>query len=276
MSRFALPVFLFLSHIALVTALMVVLVRLMGASREAHASEDFHARSLAASPCDLPQPPPDAMLCPPEKSTELSHSQDGTRVPSGKPVSDDALETPASPAPAPAPDQDAPAASTAGAQVAPLRPDNSAPDTAAPLEPVVQAPSGDAVQPTSGDQVAALQQLVAQSRQENEQLAQIDNQLTAQEQQMARAESRRQSEALQNAAQHSATLASLGTLRLAEAVLASGSSDGVDDELSTAESALSGRTRLDVDAAREALARGDLYQAGLYLVAALGQRRALR
>jgi hypothetical protein len=50
----------------------------------------------------------------------------------------------------------------------------------------------------------------------------------------------------------------------------------VDDELSRAEEALSGRTRLDVEAAREALARSDLYPAREYLAAALAERRVRR
>jgi hypothetical protein len=76
-------------------------------------------------------------------------------------------------------------------------------------------------------------------------------------------------------AQHAATLEALDALRQAEALLAGGNSDGVDDQLSRAEAALSGRTRLDVEAAREALARSDLYPARQYLAAALAERRAL-
>ncbi len=51
-----------------------------------------------------------------------------------------------------------------------------------------------------------------------------------------------------------------------------GSSDGVDDELANAEAVLWGRTRLDVQAAREALANEDLYPARQYLAAALAER----
>ena len=58
--------------------------------------------------------------------------------------------------------------------------------------------------------------------------------------------------------------------------LETGNSDGVDDELRRAEAALSGRTRLDVEAAREALAREDLLPARQYLAAALAERRARR
>jgi hypothetical protein len=59
-------------------------------------------------------------------------------------------------------------------------------------------------------------------------------------------------------------------------MLESGNSDGVDDELRRAEAALSGRTRLDVEAAREALAREDLLPARQFLAAALAERRVLR
>ncbi len=77
-------------------------------------------------------------------------------------------------------------------------------------------------------------------------------------------------------AQHAATVHALGILRQAEALLATGDSDGVDDELGRAEAALSGRTRIDVDAAREALERSDLFAARQYLAAALVERRSLR
>jgi hypothetical protein len=141
-----------------------------------------------------------------------------------------------------------------------------APD-AAPAPAVRQPPD---------QQVAALRQLVAQSRQASEQLGQIDDHLVELWQQAADEESRQQDEAEQEAAQHAATLEALGILRQAETLLATGNSDGVDDELSRAEEALSGRTRLDVEAAREALARSDLYPAREYLAAALAERRVPR
>ncbi len=78
------------------------------------------------------------------------------------------------------------------------------------------------------------------------------------------------------AAQHAATLEALDTLRQAEASLATGDWEGVDDELVRAEAALSGRTRLDVEAAREALARSDLLPAREYLAAALAENRVRR
>jgi hypothetical protein len=49
----------------------------------------------------------------------------------------------------------------------------------------------------------------------------------------------------------------------------------VDDELGLAEAVLSGRTRLDVEAAREALAQSNLLTAREYLAAALSERRPL-
>jgi len=128
----------------------------------------------------------------------------------------------------------------------------------------------------SDDQLAALQQLVTQSRQENERLAHIDEQLASVRRQAADEELRREDEAEEEAAQHAATVQALGTLRQVEAALATGDSDGVDDELSSAEAALSGRTRIDVDAAREALGRSDLFAARQYLAAALAERRSLR
>jgi hypothetical protein len=75
------------------------------------------------------------------------------------------------------------------------------------------------------------------------------------------------------AAQHAATLDALDTLRRADASLAIGDSDGLDDQLVSAEAALSGRTRLDVEAAREAIARSNLLPARQFLAAALAERR---
>jgi hypothetical protein len=115
----------------------------------------------------------------------------------------------------------------------------------------------------------ALHQLVMQSRQENEQLAELRQQLAAEE-------LRRQDQTAQEAAQHAATLEALDTLRRVEASLATGDSDGVDEQLVQAEAALSGRTRLDVEAAREALGRSDLFPAREYLAAALAENRVRR
>ena len=116
---------------------------------------------------------------------------------------------------------------------------------------------------------AALQELVVQSQRENEQLAELRQQLAVEE-------SRGRDERAQEDAQHAATLEALDTLRQAEASLATGDWEGVDDELVRAEAALSGRTRLDVEAAREALAREDLLPARQYLAAALAENRVRR
>jgi len=146
---------------------------------------------------------------------------------------------------------------------------SEAPDAPAAADPVP------AVQPAD-EQVAALDQLIAQSRQENEQLGQIDHQIAALRRQAAGQESQRQDEAEQAAAQHAATLEALNTLRQAEALLETGDSDGVDDELVRAEAALSGRRLVDVEMAREALSRSDLLPARQYLAAALAERRGSR
>jgi hypothetical protein len=126
------------------------------------------------------------------------------------------------------------------------------------------------------DQVVALQRMLEQQHQANEQLGQIDDQLGAMRQQTADEAAQRQAAAEQEAAQHEATLQALGSLRQAEQQLAYGNSDGVDADLSRAQSALSGRTLLDVEAAREALSRSDLFPARQYLAAALAERRVLR
>ena len=79
--------------------------------------------------------------------------------------------------------------------------------------------------------------------------------------------------AVQGAVPRAARLEALDTLRQAEARLASGNWEGVDDALAAAEESLSGRTRLDVEAAREALSRSDLLPARQFLAAALAERR---
>ena len=142
--------------------------------------------------------------------------------------------------------------------------------------PNATMPPAGVVLPPPDSQVAPLQQLVVQSRQENEQLGWINGQLAARRLQAYEEEWRRQAMAEQEAAQQAATLQALETLRYAERMLAIGNSDGVDDQLVNAEAALSGRTRLDVAAAREALANEDLYPARQYLAAALAERRVLR
>jgi hypothetical protein len=130
--------------------------------------------------------------------------------------------------------------------------------------------------PPPRDRAPALQQLVGQSQEENEQLGQIDGELAAAQQQAVEAEWQREAVAAAAAAQHAATVEALRILRRAEAVLATGDSDGVDEDLASAQAALSGRTRIDVEAAREALARSDLYPARQYLEAALAERRLPR
>jgi hypothetical protein len=249
MRRYALPLLLFLGHAAIVTALTAVLVVLTSASRKPHPGEHFRVGPVAASHIGNTQTSPDGLLAPPE-GHEPSPLQDGTRLQRSEPPSDDPFAT------APSPTADAPP------------PDDRALDAAG-------APAM-AAQPSVNDQLAALQLLAALSQQESGQLGTIDDHLIAQRQQAADDESRRQSETEQKAASHAATVAALGTLRQAESLLANGNSDGVDDELARAEAALSGRTRLDVAGARDALERGDLFQAGQYVAAALAERRALR
>jgi hypothetical protein len=248
MSRYALPGLLFLGHVAVVAAATAVLLMFTDWSRKPSATAQQGTGSVDVSPSDKPPPPPDILLDPPEGNGP-SPTQNDSRLRPAESASESAPETPAAPAPA-------------------VPPPDSAPDAAAPAGPAVQLPSD--------DQEAALEQLVVQSQQENEQLRVIDKQLATERQQVAHDESQRQSEAEQQGARHAATLAALGTLRQAEVRLASGNSDGVDHELANAEAALSGRTRLDVEASREAIARGDLFEAGLYLAGALAERRAPR
>jgi len=126
------------------------------------------------------------------------------------------------------------------------------------------------------DQVKYLRQMVRQLQQENEQLGALDDEVAGLRQQEADRDQEQQAEAEEEFAQHAATLQALDTLRQADEMLAAGNWEGVDDELADAEAALSGRTRLEVEAAREALAREDLYPARQHIAAALAQRRPPR
>jgi soluble lytic murein transglycosylase-like protein len=168
-----------------------------------------------------------------------------------------------------------PPAPMAASTPAPSQPQSAALhfDRAAPARDLSTAP---AALPRPAERPAAVQQLVGQSQEENEQLGQIDEELAAALQRAADEAWRRQAVAARAAAQHAATLEALETLRRSQALLATGDSDGVDEELARAEVSLSGRTRLDVEAAREALARSDLYPARQYLEAALLERRMPR
>ena len=184
-------------------------------------------------------------------------------------------------APSGASPQEAPAAQSASIQGAPVSPPQagtglprSEAPSHGPIGAALSVPPAPQPPPPDG-RAAYLQQLVTEAHQQNEQLAGIHDQLAAQQQQAAEAESERQAEAEEASAQHAATLRALDILRRAEEMLAFGNSDGVDDELANASTALWGRTRLDVDAAREALANEDLFLARQYLAAALAERRPL-
>jgi len=151
---------------------------------------------------------------------------------------------------------------------------DAAPAPAAPPAPAA-APTPIAP-PAPRERASGFPQLIEQTAQENEQLGQIDAELAAALQRAADEAWRRRAIDAQMANEHAATLEALETLRQSKALLATGNFDGVDDALASAEEALSGRTRLDVEAAREALARSDLYPARQYLDAALAERRVPR
>ena len=136
-------------------------------------------------------------------------------------------------------------------------------------------PEGDAApafppQPPS-DQVKYLQQLVNELRQENEQLATLDDQVVEMRRDMTNREEQRQAEAADQAAQQAAFLQALDTLRRDEGALSTGDTEGVDEDLARAEPSLWGRALFEVQAAREALAREDLYPARQHIAAALAE-----
>jgi hypothetical protein len=234
----------------ILTALTTGVLMRTSASQEPHLSGHFAASQVAAPPtgplatspasevaASPDGPPASGALPAPLEGSASSQTQTGTRLARSESVSND----------------NAPDAGTAAPAAPAATPPNDARATAA--------------------QIAALEQLVEQSRQTSELLQQINDQLAAQRQQAADEAAQRQADAEQAAAQHAATLEALGTLRQAQYLLATGNSDGVDEALRRAEAALSGRTLLDVEAAREALSREDLYPARQFLAAALEERR---
>jgi hypothetical protein len=85
-------------------------------------------------------------------------------------------------------------------------------------------------------------------------------------------QSRWDAAAAERAARHAAALSALDQLRSAEAKLATGETDGIDEDLTNAEEVLSGRTKVDIEAARAALAESDLYLAREYIATALADR----
>jgi hypothetical protein len=155
------------------------------------------------------------------------------------------------PSPLPAPVPSAPVRGEA------TEPPQSSPEPApAVSEPPVEAQPAPAPVPELASQLP-------------EQSAQLQALLQSQQEEAAQQEAAAEEEA----ARHAAALEALARLRSADVELASGDTDGVDEVLGNAESTLPGRTRLDLEAARAALAQSDLYQAREYIEAALAERR---
>jgi hypothetical protein len=122
-----------------------------------------------------------------------------------------------------------------------------------------------------GDQVKYLQELVDELHRENEQLGALDDQVLDLRQDMADRQAERRADAANQAAQQAAFLQTLGRLRRDEDALAFGDTDGVDQDLAAAEASLWGSALFEVQAAREALAREDLYPARQHIAAALAE-----
>jgi len=119
------------------------------------------------------------------------------------------------------------------------------------------------------DQAAYLQQMVNELRQENQQLRRVDDQVGALRQDMADRQAEREYEAEAVAAHQDAVLELVDRLRQDEEALAAGDTEGVSADLVYAESLLSGSALFEVQAAREALRREDLYPARQHLAAAI-------
>jgi hypothetical protein len=143
-------------------------------------------------------------------------------------------------------------------------------DVATPGDPAPAFPP----QPRD-DPAAYLQQLVNELRQENAQLGTLDDQVVGLRRQLADQESERRAEVADQAAQDAAVQQALDILRRVEDELSTGNTEGVDADLAGAQAALSGGALFEVQAAREALAREDLYPARQHIAAAIAEGQVL-
>ena len=119
------------------------------------------------------------------------------------------------------------------------------------------------------DQERYLRELVNELREENEQLRTLDDQVAALRQDLADREAERQYEVEVQAALEATLLQVVDMLRQDEERLAAGDTEGVDDDLAYAASALTGGAFYEVQAALESLRREDLYPARRHIAAAI-------
>ena len=119
------------------------------------------------------------------------------------------------------------------------------------------------------DQERYLRELVNELREENEQLRTLDDQVAVLRQDLADREAERQDEVEVQAALEATLLQILDMLRQDEERLAVGDTEGVDDDLAYAASALTGGAFDEVQAALESLRREDLYAARRHIAAAI-------
>ena len=116
------------------------------------------------------------------------------------------------------------------------------------------------------------QQLQTQQTQADLQ-AQTNQELSALRQQIADADAQRQADRQGAAVQQQNVQVAMSALNAAQAQLAGGSTD-LGDALDRASASLTGQARLEVESARAALSRSDLYEARQHLAAAIQQAQA--
>jgi len=119
------------------------------------------------------------------------------------------------------------------------------------------------------DEAADLRRMVDELQAGNRQLGTLDEEVAALRQDLADQRAEKQYEADEATAQKATLLEVLDMLRRDENVLATGDTEGVDEDLADAESALTGNALYEVQAAREALAREDIYPARQHIAAAI-------
>ncbi len=142
-------------------------------------------------------------------------------------------------------------------------------------DPGVSAPADAGVEAATQRQITelrarvdVLEQTLAQTQQQSQDLQQIAAELRQLRAQVAEAEARRQAEEQAQAARHQQIQSAVDALGRAQYALASGNDD-IAAALDQAQAVLEGQAQRDVQAARAALQNRDLALARTYLAAAI-------
>jgi hypothetical protein len=153
-----------------------------------------------------------------------------------------------------------------------LKPDPPARDGGPRVPAVDSIPDGGSAQQLQLQEMRArislLEQQLASSQQQVQQMAAMNSQLQALRDQLAATDSTNRQQQAQEQARKEATSSAINSLGAAQEQLALGNTS-IGDALDQAQSSFTGQAQRDVQVAREALRNGDLSQARAYLNAAI-------